>query len=137
MEIYVLLIGLSIPAVVILTPVILRSWERRRILDAVMSATNAGLPVPAPVLEALIAGTRNRETKPVPPRHERDFRRGMFLIALGGSFVSAGLVLGFILQAAGVENPVSPGLALGSVGLFPGTIGAAYVLLSKQKRSDG
>ncbi len=118
MEVWALVVILIIPAIVILTPLILRSWERRRILDAVMAASNAGQPVPAPVIEALIAGTRSKQIPP--PRHERDFRRGIFLMAVGGAFFSAGLVLGFILLAAGVEDPVAPGLALGGVGLFPG-----------------
>jgi len=131
-----LLIILGIPAIVILTPLLLRSWERRRILDAVMAAASAGQPVPEPVLEALIASTRRPDPArlPPPPRHERDFRRGVFLMAVGGVFFAAGLMLYFILVAANAGTAASPALALASVGLVPGLIGAAYVLLSKRAR---
>lgn len=131
-----MLIILGIPAVVILTPLLLRSWERRRILDAVMAASNAGQPVPQPVLEALIASTRRADPArlPPPPRHERDHRRGVFLISLGGVFAALGLMLYFILVAAEAGTAASPALALASVGLIPGLMGAAYVLLSKRAR---
>ena len=134
MDALLTLIILSIPATVILTPLVLRSWERRRILDAVMTASDAGQAVPAPLIEALIAG--NRDKRPIPPRHERDRRRGMFLMAVGGSFVAAGIVLFGVLRAAGVQEAVASALALAGVGLFPGMIGVAYALLSKQARSS-
>lgn len=126
---------LAIPAIVILTPLVLRSWERRRILDAVMAASNAGQTVPAAVLEALITGTRTREA--LLPRPTRDHRRGLFLMATGGSFFAAGLVLFAILRVADVGGSAAmAGLALGGVGLFPGMIGLAYVQLARQTGRD-
>ncbi len=135
MKEWALLIILGIPAAVILTPLVLRSWERRRILDAVMAASNAGQSVPAPLIEGLIAG--NRDRKPQMQRHERDHRRGVVLIAICVSFAAAGVVLYAILGVSQVEDPAAPALALGGVGLFPGIIGAAYALLAKQTRSGG
>ena len=128
------LILLGIPAVVILTPLLLRSWERRRILDAVMAASNAGQPVPAHLIEALIAGSRKNQ--PEPSRVERDFRRGFFLMATGLVFVAAGVSLYAIMRASGSDDAHLGGVALGAVGLFPGLIGAAYALLARQSRRD-
>jgi hypothetical protein len=135
MDALLMLMILGIPATVILVPLALRSWERRRILDAVMAASQAGQPVPAPVIEALIAGQRDKRS--IAPRHERDHRRGMFLMAVGGSFVAAGVVLFGVLRAAGVGDSLSPALALAGVGLFPGMVGVAYAILAKQARSTG
>lgn len=128
------LILMGIPAIVILTPLLLRSWERRRILDAVMAASNAGQPVPAQLIEALIAGSR--KSQPVPSRAERDFRRGFFLMATGLVFVAAGVALYAIMRASGSDDAHLGGVALGAVGLFPGLIGAAYALLAQQARRD-
>jgi len=128
------LIVLGFPTAVILTPLVLRSWERRRILDAVMTASNAGQAVPAPVIEALIAG--NRDKRAAMPRPEKDYRRGLLLIGTCFGFFAVALVLYAMLRIGNVEEAPMAALAVGGVGLFPGLIGATYVLLSRMARKD-
>ena len=119
---------LGIPAIVILVPLGLRSWERRRILDAVMAASNAGQPVPAQLIEALIAGSRGKEQH---PREARDRRRGILLIGTALVFMTTGFALFALLTAVHVHEGVPAGIALAGLGFVPGVIGGTYLWLSK------
>jgi hypothetical protein len=128
MDVLMTLVVLGIPATVILVPLALRSWERRRILDAVMSASSAGQPVPAQLVETLISGQRDKA--PQASRAERDRRRGTLLVGTGLTFVALGIALLAMLISVHVAEGVPAGIAVAALGLIPGLIGASYLWLA-------
>jgi len=124
---------LFFPSVVILTPIVLRSLERRRMLDVVMSSSERGQAVPADLITALLEATR---PKPMAPQPNRDRRRGVILLAIAVGFLLIGLTVHLIVSPDDRDAASGSGIAVAGIAILPGIIGAAYRLLARMGRSD-
>lgn len=127
----IIFVALGIPALVILAPLLLRSLERRHMLDAVMAATEKGQTVPNDLITGLLAATRRDPAVPLP---DRDQRRGVLLLAVAVVFGALGIATYAFCFAASLEEGPAAAFVVASLGLIPGVIGAAYLLLARMGR---
>jgi hypothetical protein len=122
------LFGMMFVLAIVITPLVLRSQERQRLLGTLRKLHEDGQQLTPEMLEAI------RPSDPfgrLPSSPAADLRRGMILIA-----VSLGLViLGTVLDTSydGHLHPVWPIIGAAS---FPGLIGLAFVAMWAFKLSN-
>ena len=121
-----MLIGLGVPASMIVGLSWLRLTERTRVLDVVRAAAEAQQPMSAQAIAAL-SGTFTAH-----PR-ERDRRRGVMLASFGVALAVLGLLAYVGLASASVGGAVAFGVILTGIGAIPGCLGAGYVILSRRE----
>jgi hypothetical protein len=130
---FIALIVMGIPALVILTPIWLRSLERRKVLDAITLAAEKGFTLPAEQVTGLLAGVR--PARPLPPDHVRDTRRGVLLLAIAVAVVVIAVAVSSIVRMS--NEPEAAGIvfaAVSSVAALPAMVGGAYLLLARLGR---
>jgi len=129
MEVAMLLVGLGVPA----SMIVVLNWfgltERLRLQDVVRSAAEAQQPMSADAIRALRGGFD------APPR-ERDRRRGVMLAAFGAALAILGGLAFLGLWSAKVSGAVAVGVILAGIGAIPGCLGVGYVILSRGERED-
>lgn len=123
----------TVPAMiagVIITPLVLRSRERLRLLNTLRELGDRSLPPSADVIATLMNGP--------PSTPQRDFRRGCFLIAAALAFIVFGVALYLIISNTDPHTNATPALAVCALAALPGFVGVAYLMLSRRKvASDG
>lgn len=122
-----ILIALIVPGIVFMFSNLIRLRERLRVLDIVHAAALGGNPLTPEMLKALPGGGH------LFPTPQRDFRRGVLLIACGAAIVTIGLCIFAVV--ASMDGPaVAVGVSIAAVGAIPGCIGAALVILSRNDK---
>lgn len=114
---------------VVLVPLYWRAKERKQVLDIVKLAVEREGPVPVELMQSMQQAFRSRPS--ISPTH--DLRRGFFLLALGAAFITVGLVIyatiSPLIDADDFQNFVPFPLIVGSIGILPGFVGLAYLIL--------
>ena len=121
-----MLVGLGVPAGMIVGLSWLRLAERLRLLDVVRAAAEAQQPMSAQAIAALSGSFTAR------PR-ERDRRRGVMLASIGAAMAILGLLTFVGLASSGMDGAVAFGVVLAGIGAIPGCLGAGYVILSRSE----
>lgn len=123
-----MLVGLGVPALVIVLLNWFRSQDRRRLVALVRDEAEAGRSISAETIRALSAGQ-------ILATPRRDLRRGAVLVAMGGGLVLIGLCAFVgIASSEGMSGAVAVGAIFAGVGAIPLCIGAAFLYLSRADR---
>ncbi|MET0337393.1 MAG: DUF6249 domain-containing protein [Caulobacter sp.] len=118
MEVLIPLAPFIMVIAIVVIPQWLKSRERREMQATVRAAIEKGQPLPPELIEAM-----SKEVKPTKTSSAaRDVRIGVILIAVGAGIAAFGWMVGY--QESDAFYPL-----LG-IGLIPGLIGVAYVVLS-------
>jgi hypothetical protein len=131
MEQFLLLAAFVIvPGSLLALTLVLRSRERMRLLDVVRSTAEQGHPLAADVVRALPRGRRSKA--PIP---ERDYRRGVLLVAVASALALLGFCAYVFASTVMDEGALAVGVAVAAFGAIPGCIGAALIVLSRAGRN--
>ena len=103
-------------AAIVIVPSWLKSRERSEMQSTLRTAIDKGQPMPAEIIDALT------KTVKTPPTALSDLRVGVIWLAIGIGFAAFGFMIGF--EDSDAFHPM-----LG-VGMIPGIIGLAYIVLS-------
>lgn len=125
-----ILIALIVPGMVFVITAYLKSRERMRLLDVILATSQSGTPLAPGVLQAL-PGVRSI------PAPEVDFRRGVFMIAIGAAIAFIGMDIFLAIASQHGDEAIAMGLGVGAVGILPACVGAALVILSREARVAG
>jgi len=120
-----MLIGLSVPGIVIIVMSAVKLLERLGIQAVVRAAAEAQLPMSADAIRALSG------TFAVHPR-ARDLRRGVMLASIGAALAILGLLSYVGTASTGWDGAVALGVILAGVGAIPGCLGVGYIVLSRR-----
>jgi hypothetical protein len=125
---FAICVVLSLPTIVLVTGLWMRSRERMRILDIVQKLAEADKPLSVEVLQVLPGGAK-------PSAPQRDLRRGVMLVAIGAAFGVLGLCgfAGLPAFAPGSGN-IGAGVGIAAIGALPFCIGCAFIYLSRADR---
>jgi hypothetical protein len=123
-----LLAFVGVPGGLFALTLVLRSRERLRLLDIVRSTAEQGHP-----LSADVVGVLRRGRSPV-PTPERDYRRGMLLVAIASGIALLGFCV-YVFATSFDQNGLAVGVAVAAFGALPGCVGAALILLSRSGRT--
>ena len=130
MEQFLLLVAfVVIPGGLFALTLVLRSRERMRLLDVVRSTAEQGHPLAADVVRALPRGHRSKVPMP-----ERDYRRGVLLVAMASGIALLGFCA-YVFASSLDEDGLAVGIAVAAFGAIPGCIGAALIVLSRADRN--
>lgn len=126
-------------AAIFLVPVYLRTRDRERarsaLHDTLRAAYDKGQPVPPELIEALQNQVERRAA--TPPSAERDLRRAVIFLAIGGGFAAMGALLYVGLLTLVPDEAMISGASTAAVGAIPGFIGLAYLVLWLAKSGSG
>ena len=119
-----LLLGL---VTVVVTYLLIKARERKRIHDALTRALDKGIAPPPEVLKALTESIR--PPAPVRPLPQRDLRNGVIWlsVAIGLAVLALSLVLGH--DPRHLHLPIKEPLAALGIAAFPAALGFGYIIL--------
>jgi len=123
-EVLMLLVGLAVPAVVILAPFVLRALERRYFWQSIVATAEKGHPIPIEIAQAFLQGRRQ---SPAISMAQRDIRRGAVLSAIALGIALVGLCI--YIAGAGDPDVIAPAMGVTALAAIPGCIGIAYIVL--------
>ncbi len=118
-------IGFGMPVGLILALAWLRSRERLRLLELIQVANAADKPLTPEMIRCLPGGF----DRPTP---ERDRRRGIFLLCIGGGMLFIAIVVSGGLDALDQDWAGGAGAFMAGVAAIPACIGAAFLILGRQ-----
>jgi hypothetical protein len=113
------------PTTVVVTMLLLRHLERRRLLALISEAIAADKVLTPEMLSAVMG---ERRAGPA-----ADLRRGVLLVSIGGGLAMIGACLGIGLYTAGVGGAVPAAMVLTGLGAMPFCIGLALIGLARAK----
>lgn len=116
---FTILIPISMFAMIgaiVIVPSWLKSRERSEMQSTLRTAIDKGQPMPAEIIEALT------KTVKTPPTALSDLRAGVIWLAIGLGIAAFGFMIGF--EEADAFHPLI------GIGMIPGIIGLAYIVLS-------
>jgi hypothetical protein len=123
-----LLAFVGVPGGLLALTMVLRSRERMRLLEVVQNAAAQGHALPADVVRALPRGRPG-------PSPERDYRRGVLLVAIAAGVALLGFCAYVFASTLTGESGLAVGVAVAAFGAIPGAVGTALIVLSRAGRN--